>query len=232
MFTPVEPQSTYEETLNRLGTAIRLGVLSPGERLPPERELAERMRISRSTLRQALAVLTGSGHLVAVRGRSGGTFVAESPPLSVDERPQMLERFEELVGFRTAVEVGATSLGAEVGTAERLDELDRVLERQRQVAEGDAVAYLRADALFHLALARVAGNQRLERTMTELQGETQELMAVQIRSTGMPDGLVGESLRQHEAIAAAVREHAAEDAAGLVREHMRLFGVFMRLLAD
>ncbi|HYC80286.1 MAG TPA: GntR family transcriptional regulator, partial [Solirubrobacterales bacterium] len=82
VFMPVRPPSTFEETVERLGTAIRLGLLAPGSQLPPERELARRLRISRSTLRQALTTLVQSGHLVSLRGRKGGTFVAEQPPLA------------------------------------------------------------------------------------------------------------------------------------------------------
>jgi GntR family transcriptional regulator, transcriptional repressor for pyruvate dehydrogenase complex len=82
VFMPVQPASTFEETVERLGSAIRLGLLAPGAQLPPERELATRLRISRSTLRQALTALVQSGHLISQRGRSGGTFVAEQPPLS------------------------------------------------------------------------------------------------------------------------------------------------------
>src|SRR5215210_3368550 len=84
VFKPVRPPTTFEETVERLGTAIRLGLLAPGSRLPAERDLAEELRISRSTLRQALTTLVQSGHLVSVRGRTGGTFVAERPPLSED----------------------------------------------------------------------------------------------------------------------------------------------------
>src|SRR5918999_5325739 len=90
VFQPVDPPTTFEETVERLGTAIRLGVLAPGTQLPPERELADQLAISRSTLRQALTTLVQSGHLVAVRGRSGGTFVAEAPPLSQDPASQPL----------------------------------------------------------------------------------------------------------------------------------------------
>jgi GntR family transcriptional repressor for pyruvate dehydrogenase complex len=80
IFAPVQSQTAFEETLERLGTAIKLGLLAPGARLPAERELCRQLGISRSTLRQALTALVQSGHLFATRGRSGGTFVAESPP--------------------------------------------------------------------------------------------------------------------------------------------------------
>jgi GntR family transcriptional regulator, transcriptional repressor for pyruvate dehydrogenase complex len=66
VFKPVQPPTTFEETVERLGTAIRLGLLSPGSKLPPERDLAAELRISRSTLRQAL---TTSRRSFGSRGR-------------------------------------------------------------------------------------------------------------------------------------------------------------------
>src|SRR5919206_460115 len=82
VFEPVQAPSTFEETVERLGTAIRLGILAPGARLPSEREMAEQLGISRSTLRQAITTLVQSGHLTSVRGRGGGTFVVQEPPLA------------------------------------------------------------------------------------------------------------------------------------------------------
>src|SRR6202008_4609789 len=79
IFAPVRGQTAFEETLERLGTAIKLGLLPPGTRLPAERDLCEQLGIARSTLRQALTALVQSGHLHAVRGRGGGTFVADGP---------------------------------------------------------------------------------------------------------------------------------------------------------
>ena len=80
IFAPVRSQTAFEETLERLGTAIKLGLLEPGAQLPAERELCARLGVSRSTLRQALTALVQSGHLHAVRGRGGGTFVSDRPP--------------------------------------------------------------------------------------------------------------------------------------------------------
>ena len=72
VFAPVRSTTAFEETLERLGTAIKLGLLPPGTQLPPERDLCEQFGIARSTLRQALTALVQSGHLRAVRGRGGG----------------------------------------------------------------------------------------------------------------------------------------------------------------
>src|SRR5579884_3830731 len=90
VFAPVRSQTAFEETVERLGTAIRLGLLPPGTRLPAERELCTRLGIARSTLRQALLALGQSGHLRASRGRGGGTFVADPQPPSVHPGPTVL----------------------------------------------------------------------------------------------------------------------------------------------
>jgi DNA-binding FadR family transcriptional regulator len=87
VFAPVRSHTAFEETVDRLGTAIRLGLLPPGERLPAERELCTMLGVARSTLRQALTALAQSGHVRAVRGRGGGTFVAERPPPVASRRP-------------------------------------------------------------------------------------------------------------------------------------------------
>ena len=72
-FEPVTSPSAFEETVERLGTAIRLGLLPPDTRLPSERDLAAELEISRSTLRQALTALVQSGLLHSLRGRGGST---------------------------------------------------------------------------------------------------------------------------------------------------------------
>ena len=122
VFKPVQPPTTFEETVERLGTAIRLGLLPPGSRLPSERDLAEQLRISRSTLRQALTTLVQSGHLVSVRGRAGGTFVAADPPLSQKAGSEPLGAHARAVlDYRVAIETGATVLAAERATDEDLE---------------------------------------------------------------------------------------------------------------
>ncbi|MGZ5323520.1 MAG: FadR/GntR family transcriptional regulator, partial [Solirubrobacterales bacterium] len=117
VFKPVRAPTTFEETVERLGTAIRLGLLTPGTKLPPERDLADELRISRSTLRQALTTLVQSGHLLSVRGRGGGTFVAEQPPLAgAPDDPEGDALGAEawaVLDYRVAVETGAAMLAAE-----------------------------------------------------------------------------------------------------------------------
>src|SRR6202789_1445438 len=92
VFAPVRSQTAFEETVDRLGTAIKLGLLAPGSQLPAERELCTRLGIARSTLRQALTALSQSGHVFAIRGRGGGTFVADPQPPSDPPSQHVLEQ--------------------------------------------------------------------------------------------------------------------------------------------
>src|SRR5438094_6539085 len=127
VFEPVNPPTTFEETVERLGTAIRVGLLPPGSRLPPERELAEQLGISRSTLRQALTTLVQSGHLVSLRGRGGGTFVTDRPPLANGSDKPLGDDAWEILDYRVAIETGATVLASERADALHLDRLDELV---------------------------------------------------------------------------------------------------------
>src|SRR3954466_15718146 len=80
LLAPIEPAGAVEQVVRRIGEAIGAGVLAPGERLPGQIELAETLGVARMTLRQALAVLEDAGLLEVRRGRTGGAFVAASPP--------------------------------------------------------------------------------------------------------------------------------------------------------
>src|SRR5436190_14495781 len=147
VFMPVHAASTFEETVERLGTAIRTGILPAGSRLPAERMLADELRISRSTLRQALTTLVQSGHLVALRGRGGGTFVTERPPLAdADVMPLGADAWAVL-DYRVAIETGAALLAGERAKADDLDRLDVLVGRMTEVNDFDV--YRRADIRFH-----------------------------------------------------------------------------------
>src|SRR5215210_1407499 len=151
VFKPVDPPTTFEETVERLGTAIRLGLLPPGRRLPPERDLATLLRISRSTLRQAITTLVESGHLVSVRGRTGGTFVVDAPPLSEMAGEPLGEEARATLDYRVAIETGAAILAAERAGEDDLAQLDQLVER---MSKADVFEdYRRADVRFHIGIA-------------------------------------------------------------------------------
>ena len=216
IFTPVTSPSTFEATVARLGRAIRLGVLEPGSRLPPERELAEQLSISRSTLRQALRTLTESGHLTAQRGRSGGTFVAANPPMSAGGREAELHRWRDLLDRRTAIELGAAQLATERASTEQLEPLAVHTATMRASYE-DWRTFRRADVLFHICVAEASGTAWLVEAMTEVHGEFSELLDL----VPHPVSVLEHSTDQHEQMVKAFADNDADAVLRLMRDHVR-----------
>ena len=214
VFKPVQPPTTFEETVERLGTAIRLGLLAPGSRLPAERDLANELRISRSTLRQALTTLTQSGHLISVRGRSGGTFVCDEPPLAELAEELLGDEAWEVLEMRVAIESGAAVLAAERADSEDLDRLDELVARMS--AAGDFEDYRRADMRFHIGIAEAARSPRLVSAMTEVQGQMSELIAL----IAHPEQVLTRSNEQHRRIVALLRRGDVGRSVRLLREHI------------
>ncbi|MDQ3729224.1 MAG: FCD domain-containing protein [Actinomycetota bacterium] len=214
VFQPVRPPTTFEETVERLGTAIRLGLLVPGSQLPPERALAAELRISRSTLREALTTLTQSGHLVAQRGRGGGTFVVEKPPLAERDPEPLGEAAWSVLEHRVAIEAGVVLLASERADDPDFDRLDDLVDRMADA--DDFEAYRRADIRFHIALAETARSPRLVTEMTEVQGAMSDL----IGQIAHPDQVLTHSNEQHRSLVQLLRRGDATRAVGLMREHI------------
>jgi GntR family transcriptional regulator, transcriptional repressor for pyruvate dehydrogenase complex len=216
VFKPVQPPTTFEETVERLGTAIRLGLLPPGTRLPAERELADQLRISRSTLRQALTTLVQSGHLVSLRGRAGGTFVAEEPPLGQKRDGVVLgEHARAVLDYRVAVETGATVLAAERATEDDLARLEELTESMAETT-GPFDEYRRADVRFHIGLAEASHSPRLVTAMTEVQGQMSDLIA----RIAHPTEVLTSSNLQHQRLIGLLRKGDTGRAVKLMRDHI------------
>lgn len=215
IFEPVSPPTTFEQTVERLGKAIRLGLLAPGSRLPPERELAARLGIARSTLRHAIVTLVQTGHLVSLRGRSGGTFVSQEPPLSSREaaRPSA-SRMRAVLDHRLAVELGATVLAAERAGPRDLDRMQSCVDKMAGVQRFDA--YRRADMRLHIAMAEAADSPRLVKAMTEAQADMSELIAL----IPHPEAVLARSNAQHARLVSALRRRDTTRAVKLIRAHL------------
>lgn len=217
VFKPVRPPTTFEGTVERLGTAIRAGILPPGSCLPPERTLADQLQISRSTLRQALTALVQSGHLVSHRGRGGGTFVTERPPLSEVNGKPLGEDASAALDFRVAIETGATLLAAERSQPAQLERLDALVERMAEVASSPSFEeYRRADIRFHIGIAEAAASPRLVSEMTEVQGQMSDL----ITRIAHPPEVLLHSNEQHRRLVAMLRRGDASRAVQVMREHI------------
>jgi DNA-binding FadR family transcriptional regulator len=214
VFQPVRPPTTFEETVERLGTAIRTGLLPPGSKLPPERRLADELGISRSTLRQALTTLMQSGHLTSVRGRSGGTFVAERPPLHERENPLGRDALAVL-DHRVAIETGAVILAAERAERADLEALGELVDRMARPS--DFEEYRRADIRFHIGVAEAARSAHLVTEMTEVQGQMSDLIAL----IAHPEEVLTRSNVQHRELVGLLAAREQARAVALMRTHIR-----------
>src|SRR5450432_2554908 len=163
---PIRSGNAFEETVERLLHTIKLGVVRPGERLPAERDLATRLRVSRETLREAIASLRDAGYLESRRGRSGGTFVVtDSVPVARRKRllPSATARqdLEDALAFRLAVESGAAQSAARRSL--RAGERARLLRLQAACCDAPIEGYRPADSRLHLAIAELSGRRHLPR---------------------------------------------------------------------
>jgi len=216
VFAAVRSHTAFEETVDRLGTAIKLGLLAPGSRLPAERELCARMGIARSTLRQALTALGQSGHVYATRGRGGGTFVSDPPPPADPPSPEMLARWRETCDERLSVELGVALLAAQRAERDDLDALDEAAAALELTLE-DFAAYRQADIRLHVGLAEATHSASLVRAMTEAQGAMTDLIA----HIAHPPQVLTSSNAQHRRIIAAVREGDEMRAVREMAEHLQ-----------
>ena len=216
VFAPVRSQTAFEETLERLGTAIKLGLLEPGARLPTERDLCRQLGISRSTLRQALTALVQSGHLHATRGRTGGTFVADAPPPLARPSAELLAGWRDACDQRLAVELAVAVLAAERSAGEPLEALEELVAAMEGTLE-DFPAFRQADVRWHIGLAEAAGSPRLVAAMTEAQG----LMSDLISYIAHPPELLAWTNQQHARMLAAVRDGDGDRAMRIMAEHLK-----------
>ncbi|WP_026123152.1 FadR/GntR family transcriptional regulator [Nocardiopsis chromatogenes] len=219
VFRPVRTGNAFEETVERLLSAIKLGVVARGGRFPPERELAARLGVSRITLREAIRALQEAGYAESRRGRGGGTFVADVPPRpSRAEAQRMLQRtgadLEDLFTFRRALETGAAVRLAEQGLDPDGDRL--LAERLEAVDAAPIEDYRRCDTVFHHTLAELTGSPSLTGALAETRMRINDLLnAMPILARNLEH-----SSAQHRAIVEAVRGRRPEDARRAVGEHL------------
>ncbi|MCL7428703.1 FadR/GntR family transcriptional regulator [Streptomyces sp. YS415] len=213
---PVRAGNGFEEALEQILQVVRLGLVPAGGRLPAERELAERLGISRVTLREVLKVLQDQGLVESRRGRYGGTFVL--PRADAGGEDELRRRIaavdiEDVLRFREVLEVGAAGLCAAHGlSGERRERLRAALARTQDAPLGD---YRRRDTLLHLTLAELCGSPTLTAQYAAVRATVNELLdciPILVRN-------LEHSQRQHAALVEAVLDEDADAAREIMREH-------------
>lgn len=166
-------RATHHDVVAQLTSAIQLGALRFGDRLPSERSLAEQFGVSRATVRKASKVLADAA-VLEIRsgdGPNSGIYVRSdvvpaSLAASAEELP--LEEIAGVLEARRLFEPRVAQLAGFLATPDDLAELDRIIDAQRDVAN-DTMSVRRLDASFHLAIARATHNATLVALMQTLQ---------------------------------------------------------------
>jgi DNA-binding FadR family transcriptional regulator len=230
---PVREGNAFEETVERLLTVIKLGVVGPGERFPPERELAAQLGISRLTLREAIRELAQAGYVESRRGRLGGTFITYTRPApNVSELRRLAqqhgEKLTDALTFRFAVETGAADMLAQQlaagGASPPPSQREVLLARLADVNGAGPQDYRRMDTLFHLAIAELTGSSLLSTACAEARMQLNDLLnAIPVLKLNISHAAV-----QHAAMVDAILAGDPERARTAVAEHLAGTGALLR----
>ncbi len=173
LLSPIEPAKATDQVIQRISEAISSGVLNPGDRLPPEAELAQLLDVAQMTLRQALEILRGRGYIETVRGRNGGSFITKQvikfsdPSTAASVR---LKDLQDLIDFRMAIGNEAAALAAIRATDLDLENLALHLENCLNHEQNKKDHWL-ADNSLHVAIVEATGSTRMIKAASTAQYE-------------------------------------------------------------
>jgi DNA-binding FadR family transcriptional regulator len=229
---PVRQGNAFEETVERMLTVIKLGLVGPGERFPAERELAAQLGVSRLTLRDAIHELHSAGYVCSRRGRFGGTFVTYDRPAPDSAELARLARQDgdkltDALTYRLAVESGAAEalavrFAAAVGVAG--DARATLLARLADVNRAKPHDYRRMDTLFHLCIAELTGSSLLTSAAADARMRLNDLLnAIPV----LPRNIT-HAARQHAAIVESILAGDADRARRDVAEHLEGTAALLR----
>lgn len=226
-FQAIETQRLYQRVADQIGTLIRNGEFAAGQRLPPERDLARSLGVSRPVVREAMIVLELEG-LVEVRTGSG-TFVSVPAPAgkaadAFDAGPGPFE----LISARKLVEAGIAFAAARSATPAQLDAIAEALSMMAEAVEAGRDSR-EADRLFHARIAEATGNAVL---VSIVEGLWASMVSPVFDALGRRMGLPehqGMALDDHARIYEALRRHDAAGAREAMHDHLtHVEGVLLR----
>ncbi|CAB5121209.1 MAG: FCD domain-containing protein [Actinobacteria bacterium] len=216
--TPIAPQRAAR-IATQLIELINLQKLNPGDRLPPERALADLLEVSRPSLREALHILQAQGLVLIKHGQ--GTFIQE-PIVAQELRASMLSTthgLNELFDAREVLEVPAAKWAALKVTKENIRLLRATLNQIDNVTSISPIDFDQLqilDAKFHLTIVGIAGNRFINQTLNVLQ----DVMKMSMETTLRIPGRSEISRSEHNAILAAIESGNGELASQLTMKHI------------
>jgi GntR family transcriptional repressor for pyruvate dehydrogenase complex len=218
-FSPLEKQPAVAEAISaKILDQLRQKELKPGDKLPPERELAEILGVSRPSLREALRALS---IMKVVEVRQGdGTYVSALNPEELVEHLEFVFMLDDsttlqLFEARKIVETGNASLAAERITDEELAALHACLEKSERSVD-DPEAFMQADIELHEIITRAARNPMLERFMASIRTLGR---ASRHRTSRMPR-VTETALEHHRQIVAALEAHDPQATGAAMLQHL------------
>jgi GntR family transcriptional regulator, transcriptional repressor for pyruvate dehydrogenase complex len=240
---PVRDGNAFESTVEHLAMAIRLGVFAEGERLPSERDLAERLKVGRATLREAIGALRQAGLVRTRRGRSGGTVVLYRGRPQTDELVAVavagsvagggditMPRYTpaevaDALAFRSVVEPGAARLAARADLSADQRAWLRETLRATVGIEADGARRV-ADSRLHLAIATLSGSAKLVEAVSQARSMTADLLcAIPVLAPN-----IAHSDAQHAEIVEAVLTGDHLRAQVVMEEHCEATSALVRAL--
>ncbi len=218
---PIVSRHVADDVVDRLVTAVALGLYVPGQQLPPERELAAMLGVSRTSVREALKQLTDGGYLEVRRGRNGGYFVlANWGPKSAEHVYRQVvanwTEFEEIFDARTLVEPLIAQTAAERRTSSDVEAILTALQAYIDAPDHDASRL--ADAGLHLAIAKATHNPILVDISVDLRTK----ISLNLGAEPYTDEVRRIAIGQHKELVAAVAEGRAKDASEIAARHFTL----------
>lgn len=219
VFRPLPEVLRADAIVDRLSTAISLGMIRQGEQLPVENQLTVMFGVATATVRDALHTLRERGIIETRRGRSGGTFVIGTPSTDrrvLRERLTALSMAElrDMEDEQLATGLAAVRLVVERAFPHDIDRLERITRTMAEATTTDAC--MRADSRFHIELAALAQSERLVSTQMRLLTESSEILWSVLDVARDRDWIVAD----HLDIVAAIRARDTDKAQNAVRVHM------------
>jgi len=222
-FKPIKPSRISNQVTEQLKHAILLGQFQTGDKMPPERELAEQFQVSRVAVREALRALENTGFLTTRPGVTGGTFITDLTfehlgSAFIDLFLAEKISIPELVHVRVLIEPEIARLAALHIDKESADRLREALDSE-ELPSADVVEDLNRKTLVHYILAEACGNHFLEALERSLMALTRRVIqAVKPERWSMhPAGM-------HRPVIDAVLKHKPDAAAEAMRKHAIEFG--------